>query len=320
MGGSDGGGGSQTTVQQNSYDPESSRRLAAVAERQQDLQEEMMSYYEEVFKPYETESIDIARANLADKGALDSEQIAAQRELLVGQKELEQRATTEQIRDIEANRALRDAAREEQMRETERTSLVADKFYDTALKGVNLAERLDTATTDVQQGFSQAQASTARMAGRYGVNPSASDFKSSGIEEAKAIAGARTLARRTAEQESFQMLQSGMAARGAGVQAVGPVTGGGTVPYGGTSTTTAADRYGIVNPIGAAAQFGANATSGYGALASRVQSSTGTTTTSGGGGIGIAGGVLAGASVGSAFGPYGAAIGGAGGGLLGAMG
>lgn len=313
MGGSSGGGGTSTTTQvtENSYDPVYNARMADIAERQLELQEEALTYYEEVYKPYETEAVDLARANLAGKGALDAEQIAAQRQLLGSKTALEEKATLEQIRDIEANRELRDAAREEQMREIQRSSIVADKFYDTALKGVNVQERLDQATADVQQGFTQAQATTARMAGRYGVGPSGSDFTSSGLEQAKALSGVRTLTRRTAEQESFGMLQSAMAARGQGVASVPDVSGTGSIPYT-SSGGSIADRYSIANPAVLGQQYGAVASQGYGTLASQLQSSTTTATTTGGsgGGVGILGGAMAGAGAGAAFGPWGAAIGG----------
>lgn len=321
MGGSGSGGGTQTVVQENNYDPEASRRMAEVAERQVSLQEQMMSYYEDVFQPYETEAVDIARANLEGRGALDREQIAAQRNLLGDRTELEQRAIREQIRDIEANRELRDAAREEQMREIERTSLVADRFYDTALRGVDVEGRLQTATADVSQGFTQAQQQTARMAGRYGVSPRAADFTTSGLEQAKAIAGARTATRRDADRENFSMLQSAMAARGVGVAGVPSVTGQGTVPFTGSGGSPA-DRMAITSPVAAAQGFGQAATQGFGALATRTMSSTSTgpSGAAGGGGPGIMGGAMAGASMGTAIMPgWGTAIGAVGGGLMGAL-
>lgn len=315
------GGGSQgstTQVTENSYDPEYNARMADIAERQLELQEEMLIYYDEVFKPYETEAVDYARANLEQRGLLDAEQLASQRQLLTGRTALEEKATLEQIRDIEANRGLRDAAREEQMREIQRSSLAADKFYDTALRGVNVQDRLDEATADVQQGYSQAQASTARQAARFGVGPQASDFTSSGLEQAKSLAGARTSARRTAQQESFNMLQSAMAARGQGVANIPSVTGQGSVPFT-SSGGSIADRAAITNPANLAQQYGATASAGYGTLASQLQSQT-TTGGAAGGGPGIAGGALAGAAAGTSIMPgWGTAIGGIGGGILGAF-
>lgn len=90
----------------------------------------------------------------------------------------------------------------------------AKMFYDEAMKGVNVDERVSQAQADVSQSFSSADAETRRWASRYGINPSSGAFASTmaGTQRAKAasLAGATSLARRSAEDESFRRLSATM--------------------------------------------------------------------------------------------------------------
>lgn len=270
--------GSKTvnTSTTNTYDPESSRRLAAIAERQQELSEDQYAFFKESFEPYIREAMDFSRALVPTESQYNQEVLESQRRLLGLREQMESALLTEGVRDIQVDRELRDAQREEQMREIRRSSIAADKFYDTAVKGVDLEARLNQVSADVQQASSQAQAITTRQAARSGVGPRAVDFTASGQNLALQLVGARTQARRGAEQENFAMLTTAMQARGQGVTGVAPLgQTGQAVPFQGT-TASAGQRTAITNPAQTALGFSQAATQGYGTLASRVMSSRGT--------------------------------------------
>jgi len=296
MGDDKGGSKSVTTNTTNTYDPESSRRLAAIAERQQELSEDQYAFFKESFEPYIREAMDFSRAQLPSQSQYNQDVLDAQRRLLGLREQLESKVLTESARDVEVERTLRDAQREEQMREIQRSSIASDKFYDTAVKGVDLQARLDAISTDVTQAASQAQGMIGRQAARAGIGPRVSDFSTAGTELTRQLAGAMTGARRGAEMENFAMLQAAMQARGQGVTGVSPVGGAGqSVPFQGTSAT-AGERTAIQSPAQTALGFGQAATAGYGALASRVMGSQGTAPAAGGGDVwgSLAGGAMSG--------------------------
>jgi hypothetical protein len=90
---------------------------------------------------------------------------------------------------------------------------VRSKFFDEALGGIDIGKRMDESQADVEHGFKLSGESARREAMSYGVmdpNKIASMATGVNLEKAKAIAGARTSAKTTAEDEQFGRLRSAM--------------------------------------------------------------------------------------------------------------
>jgi len=280
MGGG-GKGSSQTTT--NTYDAVSSRKMAAVAERQQDMAEDQWEMYKQYFQDYE---IQAAEAN---------------KELLPYITEASKLTMQEQVRDLELNQPIKDLMRENQAAELSRGKEISSKFYDEALRGVNKADWQNEAQADVAQALGASEAQARRDAARMGINVDgskmASMLKTSGLERAKAIGGARYAAGKAAETESFSRLGLAMNANRSaqGLPGIQSTQGNGT------------QQLATADPANRAMAGMQGAAGSYGTLASRVMSST--QSTSGGGGIGSLLGKVAGTGLGALAGGAGSAYG-----------
>ena len=97
---------------------------------------------------------------------------------------------------------------QEKIKTLEERSPVISAFYEEALKGVDVEERVAQARAGVMQDFTQGQEIMKRDLSRMGVDPSSgaglNAFKDIGIQRATAIAGAGTQAKTEAERESFE--------------------------------------------------------------------------------------------------------------------
>lgn len=84
------------------------------------------------------------------------------------------------------------------------------KFMTQAIEGVDIGERMDEAEAEVVGAFDKVPGTMRRAAAQYGIDPSSrrfmTDIKRMGIDEAKAIAGARTKAKSQGELEHFNRL------------------------------------------------------------------------------------------------------------------
>jgi len=90
---------------------------------------------------------------------------------------------------------------------------IRSEFYNQALTGIDAGKRMDEAQAEVEHGFKLSGESARREAMSYGgLDPSKIASISTGmnLEKAKAIAGARTGAKTTAEDEQFSRLRSAM--------------------------------------------------------------------------------------------------------------
>jgi len=214
-----GGKGGSTTTTTNNYDPVASAKMADIAERQQSMAEEQWDMYKDYFQDYE---IEVAKAN---------------RDLLPYMTD----ATKEELQyyqeSSEANRSL------------------LPKFYEEAEKGVDVSERMDSASNEVKAAAKLGEGMRRREISRYGIDPGSSTFSNAvntaALDTSRAIAGSRTLAKETAEQENFARLGAAL-----GKSTGQVVTVGNADPYARASTSYS----------------GAAAT--YSPLATRVLSST----------------------------------------------
>ena len=242
MGGSKGG---STTTTTNSYDPVASAKMAEIAERQQDMAEDQWDMYKEYFQDYE---ISVAKAN---------------KDLLPYMTDSTKEQLQYQTEASAANRKLLPAATELAETELGGQKPVAEKYYKEALEGVNVGDRMDSASNEVKAAAKLGESMRRREASRYGIDPGSSTFgnavNKSALETSRGISGARTGAKERAEQENFQRL--GLALD----KNVAPVVG-----QGGTATVNNADPYARAS----GSYSGAAGT--YAPLATRVLSSTST--------------------------------------------
>jgi hypothetical protein len=242
-----------TTMQQN-YDPVSSRKMADIAGRQQDIAEDQWKMYKDYFQEYE---IKAAEANV---------------ELLPYVTEASKLTLEEQKRDMERNRAVKDALREEQLTELGMAKPVAEKFYKESLEGVDLGKRADVAGANVLSAVRAGRGAEGRELTRYGIDPSSSRFKSGlserGISTAMLVGGARNRAVEEGERESYARLGTALGVRGraSGLPGIQTTQGQGQTAFGGA------------DPAGRALGAFGGAAGTYAPLASRVLSSTGTKT------------------------------------------
>ena len=91
---------------------------------------------------------------------------------------------------------------------------VKTNFFQQAAQGKDVAGAMASAQADAAKGFEDAAAATARNMSRMGVNPNSGRYAGVNAEQdlakAAAVAGARTQARTTTEDENFRRLALGM--------------------------------------------------------------------------------------------------------------
>ena len=269
------GGSSQTTTT-NNYDPVYNAKMAAIAERQQEMAEDQWDMYKTYFQDYE---IAVAQAN---------------KDLLPYMTDSTREQLQYQTEAAAANRELIPAATALNKKELEGQLPVAEKYYREALEGVNVGDRMDSASNEVKAAAKLGESMRRREASRYGIDPGSTTFgnavNKAALDTSRGIAGARTGAKERAEQENFQRL--GLALN----KSVAPIVG-----QGGTATVNNADPYARA----AGSYSGAAAT--YAPLATRVLSSTTTKEEEGGFGNFVAnvGGMALGSMAGGYFGGLG---------------
>lgn len=86
---------------------------------------------------------------------------------------------------------------------TERSPVITALYKD-ALSGVDINRRVSEARAGVEHSFAGAETNLARTTARYGMAPSAADFRNLEIQKATGMAGAEAGVRTEAEQENFQ--------------------------------------------------------------------------------------------------------------------
>lgn len=95
---------------------------------------------------------------------------------------------------------------------------VGEAFYNEALDGINVDERVNQARADVGAGFAGAEKRTAAALGGMGVNPNSgrgrSEFAKTGLNYGRAISGASSQARRKADEDQFNRLDQAISTVG----------------------------------------------------------------------------------------------------------
>lgn len=148
------GGGGGTTI--NSQDEAYNARMAAIAEAQQGMAEEYYGFYKDYYQPYE------------------KEQIAANRELVPLQTDLQKTA------------------------------------LGVGAQGLDPRAAMDEAQADVAQSYAGAQGSIGRSLGRRGIRMDSGQGlqmqKDLALDRAKAIGGARTQARQNVRDKALGVI------------------------------------------------------------------------------------------------------------------
>ena len=167
-----GGGSSSTTT----VDYEYNRRMAAIAEKESGMAQEYFNYWKTDQQPLEKAQSSAALSLLPGQTELTKQQIASQTSLLPTQ------------------------------------TKVAQSYYDMILGGVNAEDEMGKARSDVMQSFKLTEGQRRREFSRMGVDPSSPAFASTRSadlrEQAKAMAGAGTKARRYSDEEQMRRLSS----------------------------------------------------------------------------------------------------------------
>lgn len=149
-----GGGGSQTT---NTQDTEYNARMATIAESQQGMAQEYFDFWKSDYKPLETE------------------QIAANREMVAAAKP------------------------------------VRDKFIEESLSGVNAEAIAGTARSDAEQAMTTVDQGVTRNLSRLGLNPDSEAFadtlgRSQALTRARTVTQSANTARVLARSENYDRL------------------------------------------------------------------------------------------------------------------
>ena len=250
---------SSNNSSQQMMDPEAARRMAAVAERSAAMGEEQWQYYLSTFKPYEEALAQSNQRMIAPQEEFTTAGLKAQTELMPYRTEVSKQALTSIQDELSASRP------------------VVSKFYEEALHGVNVDNRMAQAGADVAQGFDASIGQMNRNMSRMGVNANNPDVMTDsmskfGMARAKASAAAMTGARTNAENENFSRLAQGMQARQGAI---------------GIGATTTPYESGNPNQGGFQLQAASNTALGaYGNAIGANQAGMGTLTTSSGSGRG----------------------------------
>ena len=170
-GGGSRGGGSVTNTVDYGYNA----RMATIAEEQQTWAKDYYNMWQQYYKPYE---IAQARSNL---------------ELLPLETD-----TYKSVLESAKNLVPQQTA-------------AAENFLSAASKGVDVNERMALATSDASNAWKDVSAQTARANARMGVNPNSGKFQgvqaNLATQQASQLAGARTQARVSAEDENYKRLK-----------------------------------------------------------------------------------------------------------------
>ena len=186
------GGGGGTTKVEGEVDKEYNRRMAAIAERQQDMADTMFGYYQDHGLSY-----DVAQVQ-AQEGLIPYQTDYARREMEVGQQGLDVRSDYFTAMQNQGLPQLQAQAQ--------------GQFLQDAQGGIDIRGRMGMAQADVAKGFQGALGQQRLADSRMGLNPasgaSMSRAQDLAINQAGAMAGARTQSRVGAEQEQFGRRQA----------------------------------------------------------------------------------------------------------------
>ena len=166
----------------DTYDAAYNARMATIAEGQHEMAQTYFDFWESDYRP------------------MEEEQIAANREMIPIETELNKSAMQSQLELL-----------------PEKTA-TAKAFYQEAREGVDVESRVDRAAADAAQAFMDSDSILRRSSARSGINPNSGNYSAmktkTALEQAKVTAGVKTAAREGAEQENFNRLASAMSTGG----------------------------------------------------------------------------------------------------------
>lgn len=171
-----------------------------LAESQTKIAGEQWNMYKQVFAPYEAELVAAHRSIIPKQTGLDLARIRAQEA------------------DVSGRMPINEEIRQQQMRSLQRSEPVEQAFYDEAMQGINLEDRMNAAGADVQQAYDATKPQMQRDMSRMGMSPDSGRFTDAmakmSYSRAKDIAFARTNARRAGQTENLGRLGMAMGTRG----------------------------------------------------------------------------------------------------------
>lgn len=214
MSGGGSGGGSEP-------DREYNARMATIAESQQAMAEEMYQYWKSGPGHWETQTVGGSGYTATGapqastpgiRSAFDSlvpktEKVWVKDKGGVSYQQMEQAQMKANMELIPKQTGLMSVMLDNQTK-------IAPKYFDEAMKGVNVGERVSLARADVESEYANAEKNMRRMASTTGINPASNRYLSGladlSREKAAAKVGATSLARRQAEEENFLRLSGAM--------------------------------------------------------------------------------------------------------------
>ena len=204
------GSSSTTTV-----DKEYNRRMASIAERQQGMAEEYFQYWQQYQQPYEKAQIDANMQLLPKEAMLAEAQLDAQSQLLPGQTALKKAQDAAALDLLPGQTDLSKAEMANRMDTLQQLQPAKTEFFKQATEGVDINQRVGAASADVANSYKDVAAKTVRTMSRMGVGPDSGRFagmnSATDVNQAAAVAGARSQARVAGEQENFNRLNQAMA-------------------------------------------------------------------------------------------------------------
>ena len=204
------GSSSTTTV-----DKEYNSRMASISERQQDMAEEYFQYWNDYQKPYEIAQIQANTQLLPKETDLAMKKLDAESELLPGQTALSKAQTSAAMELLPGQTELSKAQTADKMDTLQQMQPVKTEFFKQSAQGVDINQRVGAASADVANSYKDVAAKTVRDMSRMGVGPDSGRFAgmnaANDVNQAAAVAGARSQARVAGEQENFNRLNQAMA-------------------------------------------------------------------------------------------------------------
>ena len=211
------GGGSSG----DNYDAAYNARMAAIAEAQQGMAEEYFQFWQSDYKPMEQAQIAANQKMIPHETALQIQKMQAEKglipkqtalagaqmdsalSLLPGQTELgQQQIGFQQAQISDSLQAMGERAP------------VRSQFYQQAAEGVDIDGMVNRASADAMHSFANSQQQLGRNMARMGVNPNSGRFAAlsnqNSLNQAKAVAGAKTQARVQGEEQNFNRLTTAM--------------------------------------------------------------------------------------------------------------
>ena len=153
---------------------------------------------------------------LPGQTGLAKEDIARERWLRPGEAKLSSEQTESERTMLPQRAALETAQIGEQTSAIDFRKPIAKEFYKQSLAGVDPDKKATQAELDVKHGFKKAGDVWAKNISSFGMDPSSGKYeattRSSALDMGTGIAGARTQARDTAEQEGYKRLEGALAA------------------------------------------------------------------------------------------------------------